>query len=65
MAQEIGPKQIVVTSRGAGYAHEILRGVCGAEVTQEDVEKTFYHQYFGGRGAWVKNGEWGCIRHTD
>lgn len=59
------PKWIEVTNRRPGYAHTQLWGKCSPEVTVEDIEKKFYHPYFGGRGAWVRNGEWGAIRHDD
>lgn len=29
------------------------------------VKKRFYHSYFGGRGAWVNGGRFGCTIHTD
>ena len=42
-----------------------MRGICSPDVTVEDVKKRFYHWYFGGRDAWVKDGRFGCTIHTD
>jgi len=58
-------KRITVINREIGYAHVRLQGTCDADVTIEDIEKRFYHEYFGGRSAWVRDGHWGCIVHTD
>jgi hypothetical protein len=58
-------KHIEVTWSEPGYAHTKMGGTCGPDVTVEDIEKRFYHDYFGGRGAWVRAGQWGAIRHDD
>lgn len=58
-------KQMIVTDRGQSYGTATVSGVCSPDVTVEDVEKRFYHFYFGGRGAWVKDGRFGCTIHTD
>jgi len=58
-------KQMVVTERGQSYGTASVSGVCSPDVTVEDVQKRFYHFYFGGRGAWVKDGRFGCTIHTD
>lgn len=58
-------QQMIVTQRGNGYGHVTVSGVCSPDVTVKDVEKRFYHWYFGGRDAWVKDGRFGCTIHTD
>lgn len=62
---DLGPKDIEVVYRVPEYARTILKGVCGPDVTVEDIRRAMYHEYFGGRDAWVRNGEWGCVRHDD
>ncbi len=57
--------QMVVEHRSNGYNNCTVSGVCSPDVTVEDVEKRFYHWYFGGRNAWVKDGRFGCTIHTD
>jgi len=54
-----------VTSREPGYNHVRLTGTCGPAVTVEDIMRRFYHEYFGGRDAWVDSGRWGCVVHID
>jgi hypothetical protein len=58
-------QQMVVTQRVAGHHHVTVSGVCSPDVTVEDVKKRFYHSYFGGRGAWVSGGKFGCTIHLD
>jgi hypothetical protein len=58
-------ERISITSCDRGYAHTRLQGSCSADVTVEEIKKEFYHEYFGGRDAWVSNGKWGCVRHDD
>lgn len=58
-------KQMVVTDRSPGWNNTTVSGVCSPDVTVEDVKKRFYHFYFGGRQAWVKDGRFGCTIHTD
>jgi hypothetical protein len=58
-------RQMQVTSRRPGYAHEIVEGTCGPDVTVSDIRRTFYDPYFGGRDAWVRDGHFGCVVHTD
>ncbi len=58
-------RQMIVTARSAGYAHVAVRGDCSPDITVEDVKKRFYHWYFGGRDAWVRDGRFGCTIHTD
>lgn len=58
-------KQMIVEQRGNGYGHCTVSGICSPDVTVQDVEKNFYHWYFGGRAAWVKDGRFGCTIHTD
>lgn len=58
-------KQMSVTNRGHGYATTTISGVCSPDVTVEDVKARFYHWYFGGRDAWVSDGRFGCVIHTD
>ena len=59
------PPRIVVTTRRPGYAHETLGGTCAPDVTVEEIRARFYDTYFGGRDAWVRDGHWGCVVHTD
>lgn len=56
------PKEIEVTQRTHGYNHTRLQGTCSPDVTVEDIEKRF-HDYFGGRETWVKDGHWGTVVH--
>jgi len=58
-------KRIEVTHREPGYAHVRLQGTCFSDVTVDDIIREFYHEYFGGREAWVRDGRWGCVVHTD
>lgn len=58
-------KRITVVNSTRGYAHTRLSGTCGSAVTVEDIRKRFYHPYFGGRDAWVRDGQWGAICHDD
>ena len=58
-------KTMTVTNRMDGYASTTISGTCSPDVTVEDVKKRFYHWYFGGRDAWVKDGRFGCTIHTD
>lgn len=57
--------QMIVTSRMSGYNNVTVNGVCSPDVTVEDIKKRFYHSYFGGRDAWVRDGKFGCTIHTD
>lgn len=54
-----------VTSRSYGYNNTTVSGTCPEDATVKEVEEYFYHDYFGGRGAWVKDGRFGCTIHTD
>lgn len=54
----------VLTVRN-GWNHTERTGTCGPEVTVEDIQTQFYNPFFGGRGAWVKDGRWGAITHND
>lgn len=58
-------QQMSVTDRSNGHNNVTVSGVCSLDVTVEDVKKRFYHFYFGGRGAWVEDGRFGCTIHTD
>jgi len=57
--------QFEVTQRSPGYAHMRVSGTCPTDATVKEVEERFYHGYFGGRDAWVKDGRFGCTIHTD
>lgn len=57
--------QFRVTDRGNGYGHVTVQGTCPPDATVDEVREHFYHSYFGGRGAWVKDGQFGCTIHTD
>jgi hypothetical protein len=64
--ETVAPEKVMnVTSRSDGYANTTVSGECSPDVTVEDVKKRFYHWYFGGRDAWVKDGRFGCTIHTD
>lgn len=54
-----------ITERMPGYNNVTVQGTCPADATVEEVKERFYHDYFGGRGAWVKDGRFGCTIHTD
>lgn len=54
-----------VEQRSSGYGHCTVSGKCPTDATVEEVEDRFYHWYFGGRDAWVKDGRFGCTIHTD
>lgn len=56
-------QQMIVTGRSEGYNHTVVWGICSPDVTVEDVKKRFYHDYFGGRQAWVKDGKFGATIH--
>lgn len=58
-------KTMTVLSRSPGYGHTSLYGDCSPDVTVDDVKARFYHPYFEGRDAWVKDGHFGCVVHTD
>lgn len=57
--------EILVETVRPGYAHTYRSGRCGPKVTVEDIQRRFYHEYFGGREARVENGRWSCIEHVD
>ncbi len=52
-----------VTQSEYGYNHTTVQGTCPEDATVEEVKERFYHDYFGGRGAWVKDGRFGCTIH--
>lgn len=54
-----------VTSRSHGYNHTSVTGTCPADATVDEVKARFYHEYFGGRDAWVRDGRFGCTIHRD
>lgn len=54
-----------VTSYRYGYKNTTVQGTCPADATVEEVKDRFYHDYFGGRDAWVKDGRFGCTIHLD
>ncbi|MER8532075.1 hypothetical protein NKH61_05390 [Mesorhizobium sp. M1005] len=54
-----------VTERSFGYNNTTVQGTCPQDATVKEVEDRFYHEYFGGRGAWVKDGRFGCTIHND
>jgi hypothetical protein len=58
-------KPIKITKIITGHKHTRYEGICGVNVTVEDIKKAIYHPRFGGRGAWVSNGKWGAVRHND
>lgn len=62
---EIEEKVIEIVDCFPGYAHTRYQGTCSANVTVADIEKRIYHSYFGGREAWVRDGRWGAVCHTD
>lgn len=56
-------KKIEVHHTEHGYNHDRLTGTCDPDVTVDDIEKRFHHEYFGGRETWVKDGKWGTVVH--
>lgn len=54
-----------VTNRDYGYNHTTVTGTCPADATVQEVKDRFYHDHFGGRDAWVRDGRFGCTIHTD
>jgi hypothetical protein len=54
-----------VTDRSFGYNNTTVRGTCPDDATVQEVKDRFYHEYFGGRDAWVRDGKFGCTIHTD
>lgn len=54
-----------VTDRSFGYHTETVQGTCPVDATVDEVKNRFYHDYFGGRGAWVSDGRFGCTIHLD
>lgn len=58
-------KVMEVTHRSPGYAQVTIQGTCSPDVTVDDVKKQFYHWYFEGRDAWVRDGRFGCVVYTD
>jgi hypothetical protein len=54
-----------VTQTEHGYNNVTVSGNCPTDATVEEVKKYFYHDYFGGRAAWVDNGRFGCTIHID
>ena len=54
-----------VTESRSGYAHHTIQGTYVGKATAADVAKRFYHPYFGGRGAWARDGKFGCTVHDD
>lgn len=59
------PVEFTVTARMGGYAHVTLYGTYTGPATVEDVRKRFYHDFFGGRDEWVRDGHFGVTVHTD
>lgn len=57
--------RVTTTDRSSGYGHATSQGTCGPKVTAQDIAHLKYHSYFGGRGAWAKDGRWGATTHTD
>ena len=60
-----GEKEIRITSSVPGHAHTKLRGICGVNVTEEDIRREIFHPIFGGRDVFVLEGQWSAIRHED
>ena len=57
--------KFTVESSQCGYAHTRISGTYTGPATVKDVEKRFYHSYFGGRDAWCRDGRFGVVVHTD
>lgn len=62
MTEEI---EFIVEHRSPGYAHVTISGTYTGPATVDDVKDKFYHDYFGGRDAWCRDGKFGCVVHTD
>lgn len=54
-----------VTGQSPGHNHTMVWGTCPADATIEEVKARFYHDYFGGRDAWARDGKFGCTIHLD
>lgn len=63
--KELGPKDIRVTDVTPGHAHTVRKGICGCDVTVEDIKAEFYHSLFGGRDAYVHDGAFQVTTHDD
>lgn len=55
----------VVDSVTYGHAHKRIEGSYTGPATTDLVRAEFYHFLFGGRDAWVRDGRFGCVIHTD
>lgn len=47
-----------------GYGTEHLSGTYTGPATAKDVEARFFGP-LGGREAWARDGQWGCVVYTD
>lgn len=54
-----------VESTSHGYNNTTVQGTCPPDATVQEVKDRFYHDYFGGRDAWVRDGKFGCTIHLD
>ena len=59
------PVAFTVEHREPGYKNSRISGTYIGSATVEDVKKQFFHSYFGGREAWIKDGRFGCVVHLD
>lgn len=61
----VEPIVFTVTGTEHGHAHDRISGTYTGPATVQAVKDRFYHDYFGGRDAWCRDGRWGCVVHTD
>lgn len=64
-AEAPDPVTFILDRSEPGHNHARLTGTYTGPATVADVEKRFFHAYFGGREAWVKDGRFGCVVHLD
>ena len=64
-SRKLEPAAFTVTSRERGHNHIRMQGTFTGSATVEDVKKNFCNEHFGGRDAWVRDGQFGVIVHTD
>lgn len=57
--------KFTITHREPGHAQVRVSGTYTGPATVEHVRKQFYHEYFGGHGAWCEKGRFGAVRYTD
>ncbi|WP_273455821.1 hypothetical protein [Nevskia ramosa] len=59
------PKVITPVTYHNGHNITTITGNYTGPVTHKDIEKRFYHPYFGGRQATARDGRFSVIVHND